>query len=56
MVAEYSSVDSVKPAKSLEEMGLGFVGVVKQASRKFTISHMKILEFNCRVYYYGLVY
>ena len=55
MVAEYSNFASVQPVKALKEMGMVLIGVLKQASRKFSMAHLQRRYFTCRGYSYGLV-
>ena len=45
----------MRPEKSLEEMGLGFIGVVKQTSRQYPMVHLQRKEFTCRGDCYSLV-
>ena len=56
MVAEYSYFNSVKYEKELEDMGLGLVGVIRQAALHYTLAHMIRKEFNRRGDCCGLVY
>ena len=41
VVAEYLYFASVQSEKSLEAMGLDFVGVVKQAPHQYTMTHLQ---------------
>ena len=42
---------SGKSIKAFEDMGLGFIGVVKQASRQYPMGHLKSKYFNSRGYF-----
>lgn len=56
MVAVYSYFASVKSEKSLEYMGLGFIGIINQSSRQYPMSHLQSKQFTRRINYYILVY
>ena len=45
----------MQPAEALEEIGLGFIGVVKQTLRQYPMGHLQRKEFNCRGDCYSLV-
>ena len=55
VIASYSYFSYVESAKSLEDMGLVFIGVVKQTSLQYPMAHLQMEDFTCRGYCYGLV-